>query len=125
VSTLDGRIEYHELLEHGRKSRDFEAGEVIFTKGDLGEAMYLVREGSVALRNEDRIIEVVETPGLFGEMALIDQEPRSLTAVAATDVTLVEIPERQFWALVHETPEFARLVMRVLAQRLRRTGSTT
>lgn len=125
MSTVDGRIEYHELLEHGRASRPFEAGEVIFTKGDVGDAMYLVREGSVALRSEDRIIEIVEAPGLFGEMALIDQEPRSLTAVAASDVTLVQISVRQFWPLVHETPGFARLVMRVMAQRLRRTGSTT
>jgi CRP-like cAMP-binding protein len=125
VSTLDGRVEFYELLARGQRSPSFEAGEVIFMKGDPGDAMYLVREGSVAIRNEDRIIEMVEAPGMFGEMAVIEREPRSLTAVAASDVTLVEIPVQQFWTLVDEAPYFARLVMSVMAARLRRRDSTT
>lgn len=58
-------------------------------------------------------------------MALIEHEPRSLTAVAATDVVLVEIAARHFWVLVHETLYFAQLVMSVMAQRLRGRGGTT
>lgn len=58
-------------------------------------------------------------------MALIEDEPRALTAIAATDAVLVEIPVRHFWVLVHDTPYFAQLVMSVMARRLRRTGSTT
>jgi CRP-like cAMP-binding protein len=65
----------------------------------------------------------VTAPGLFGEMALIEDAPRALTAVAATDATIIEIPARHFWVLVHDTPYFAQLVMSVMAQRLRRNSS--
>lgn len=117
--------EYYELLAHGRTPRTFQAGELIFERGDEGECMYIVRDGSVDLNEADRLIERVTAPGLFGEMALAEDEPRALTAVAATDVALVAIPARQFWVLVHETPNFAQLVMRVMAQRLRRSSGST
>jgi CRP-like cAMP-binding protein len=117
--------EYYELLAHGRTPRTFQAGELIFEQGDQGESVYIVRDGSVDLNEADRLVERVTAPGLFGEMALIEQEPRSLTAVAATNVALVEIPVRQFWVLVHETPYFAQLVMSVMAQRLRRSSDST
>jgi CRP-like cAMP-binding protein len=58
---------------------------------------------------------------IFGEMALIDSEPRRATAVAITDVELVPISEKQFLFLVSQTPYFALKVMRTLAQRLRAT----
>ena len=57
---------------------------------------------------------------MFGEMALIDREPRSATAIAETDCELVVIDKRRFWFLVQETPYFAEIVMRVMADRLRR-----
>ena len=101
------------------------AGDVIFLQGDRGDSMYVVREGSVALRDGDRPVAMVTAPGLFGEMALIEDETRALTAVAATDVVLLEIPARHFWVLVHDTPYFAQLVMTVMAQRLRNRGGST
>ena len=56
-------------------------------------------------------------------MALIDAAPRSATAIAATDVTLVPVGEKQFLFLVSQTPYFALNVMRVLARRLRAQNS--
>ena len=52
-------------------------------------------------------------------MALIDDAPRSATAIALTDVSIVPVAEKQFLFLVRETPFFALNVMRVLAGRLR------
>lgn len=123
--TNESSHEYYDLLAHGRMPESVPAGEVIFRQGDHGESMYIVREGSVAIKDGDRVVESVTAPGLFGEMALIEHEPRSLTAVAETDAVLVEVPVRHFWLLVHETPYFAQLVMSVMAQRLRRQGGTT
>jgi CRP-like cAMP-binding protein len=100
------------------------AGDVIFEQGDRGDKMYVVREGAVALKKGEAVIDTTTGPGIFGEMALIDDEPRALSAVADTDAQLVEIPARHFWVLVHETPYFAHLVMSVMASRLRRAGST-
>jgi CRP/FNR family cyclic AMP-dependent transcriptional regulator len=125
MSGVTSTDHYYELLAHGREPRTFAAGELIFEQRDPGESLFVVREGSVELRDADRVVETVSAPGLFGEMALIEDEPRSLTAVAATEVSVIEIPARHFWVLVHDTPYFAQLVMRVMAQRLRRQNSLT
>lgn len=116
--------EYYELLAHGRTPTSFTAGEVIFEKGDAADCMYVVRKGSIALRDGEELVATISAPNLVGEMALIDSQPRSLTGVAETDVELVGVPVRQFWILVHETPYFAHLVMSIMAGRLRRTGET-
>jgi CRP/FNR family cyclic AMP-dependent transcriptional regulator len=65
-------------------------------------------------------LETVGEGAIFGEMAVIDREPRSATAVAETDCELVAVDKRRFWFLVQETPYFAEIVMRVMADRLRR-----
>jgi CRP-like cAMP-binding protein len=125
VATVGTDEDYYEMLTHGRATRHFSVGEYIFKKDEPGESMFIVRTGSVEIRDGDRVIETIAAPGLFGEMALIDREPRTLSAVAATETELVEIPARHFWVLVHETPYFAQLVMGVMARRLIRAGGTT
>ena len=72
----------------------------------------------------NRVVADLTTDTIFGEMALIDDEPRSATALAITDVELVPVSEKQFLFLVSQTPYFALKVMRVLAQRLRVTNKT-
>ena len=124
MSTLEPD-ELYGLLGRAGESRSFAAGDVVFEQGDHGDKMYAVRDGSVALKDGERVIDTVAASGLFGEMAFIERESRALTAVADTDVELVEIRARQFWVLVHETPRFAHLVMSVMAKRLRRAGSST
>ena len=113
------------LLARAGEARKLSDGAVIFERGDEGASMYLVRSGRVVLKLDDQVLDSTDAPGLFGEMALIDYAPRSLTAVAEGDVEIVEIPERRFWFLVQETPRFAQLVMRVMADRLRRVSGTT
>lgn len=125
MSPVEGLDDLYELLATNRPAIPYAAGDVIFRQGEPGDRMYLVREGAVALTSGETVVDTVTVPGLFGEMALIDSEPRALSAVAATDVTLVEIPARHFWVLVHETPYFAQLVMSVMAKRLRAVGQTT
>lgn len=122
ISTPD---ELYGLLARAGERGNFSDGEVIFEQGDQGDSMYIVSGGAVALKAGDRVIETVAAPGLFGEMALIESQPRSLTAVAEGNAELVSIPARHFWVLVHETPYFAQLVMSVMAGRLRQAGQTT
>lgn len=119
----EGGEQYYELLTEGRMPVRFAAGAVVFEQGEPGDVMYVVRDGSVTLKDGEREVETVTAPTLVGEMALIGNDPRSLSAVAATDAVLVEIPARHFWVLVHDTPYFAQLVMSVMAQRLRRMGA--
>jgi CRP-like cAMP-binding protein len=125
MSTIRSADDLYGLLCRVSDPRGYSAGRVIFERGERGDSAYVVREGSVALKDGDRVVETVAAPGLFGELALIESDPRALTAVADTDVELVEIGVRQFWVLVHETPGFAHLVMSVMARRFRQTGTTT
>lgn len=111
--------ELYALITANRPRTAVPTGGLIFQKGEQGDRMYIVVSGSVALKAGDETVETVTAPGLFGEMALIEDTPRALTAVAAQDTELVELPARHFWILVHETPYFAQLVMSVMANRLR------
>jgi CRP/FNR family cyclic AMP-dependent transcriptional regulator len=124
MSSVESHEALYTLLERAGKPRPFSAGEIVFEKGDRGDAMFVVAHGRVVLKDGERTYDTVEAPGLFGEMALIESKPRALTAVADDEVELVEIPTRTFWVLVHDTPYFAQLVMSVMADRLRRASGT-
>ncbi len=99
--------------------RDIAAGDVVFTEGDIGTQMFGVASGAIELRRGDKVLNTVGPEGTFGEMALIDHSPRSLTAVAIEPSQIVAIDERVFLWLVHETPTFALQVMRSLANLVR------
>ena len=120
MSEADVQERYIGLLQRSGDSEEFAAGSTIFTQGDPADRMYVVSSGSVSLSIDGRLLETLGPGGLFGEMAVIEREPRSGTAVADEDTTLVGIDKRRFWFLVQETPFFAEIVMKVMASRLRR-----
>jgi CRP/FNR family transcriptional regulator, cyclic AMP receptor protein len=107
------------LFRNSDDFKSFPAGSVIFKKGDPGDYMYVVKSGSVTLTLGNTVLETVDEGGLFGEMALIDNEQRSADAVAKTECQLVPIDGKRFRFLIQQTPYFAQEVIRILAQRLR------
>jgi CRP-like cAMP-binding protein len=112
-------VDFRILAGAGAPTLSFKAGDVIFREGDSAETLYVVKSGQVEIRLGNRVLDTLPELSIFGEMALIDRSPRSATAVAATDTTLVPVNEKQFLLMVSRTPHFALNVMRVLAQRLR------
>lgn len=114
------RFDFSTLAISGQTSGSFKAGETIFSAGDEGTAMYVVKSGTVEIRVSGKAFDSVKPGGVFGEMALIDRAPRSADAVAGTDCEVVEVDEKLFGFLVSEAPFFALEVMRVMADRLRR-----
>ena len=120
----DMSIDFGILAGAGAPVREFKAGEVIFKQGDAASEFYVVQSGKVDIRLGNRLLGTLSDHDIFGEMALIDAAPRSATAIAATDVKMVPVGEKQFLFLVGQTPYFALKVMRVLAQRLRATNKT-
>jgi CRP-like cAMP-binding protein len=97
----------------------YSAGDVIFSVGDIGDDMLVVMEGQVDVRRDGTTVRRVESGGVIGEMALIDQSPRSADAVAAVDCRIAHVDERRFLFLIQETPNFALHIMSVMAERLR------
>lgn len=98
---------------------------VIFVEGSTGSEMYLIHRGSVLLsvrqnKSEETPLVVLNPGDFFGEMALVDDSPRSATASAAEDDTeLIVIDRARFLFMVRQQPEFALSLMHTLCQRLR------
>jgi len=108
------------LLKREREVRSFQAGQPVFSEGEAGDVMYAVVEGEVHVVLRGQVLETVGEGGIFGELALLDDRPRSASAIASTDCKVAVIDLRRFGVLVQQTPFFAVDVMRVMAERLRR-----
>src|SRR5450759_4684130 len=96
------------------------AGKHIFRIGEAAKVMYLIIEGEVDLMLGDTVVETAGEGAFIGEMALIDDEPRSASARAHSDCRVFPIDEARFQSLVKERPFFALQVMKTLAHRLRK-----
>ena len=108
------------IAEVGIPGRSFKAGEIIFREGAAGEEAFVIKRGRVNISVDGHDLGQLGENELFGEMALVDKNRRAATAVAATDVELTPIGEKQFLYLVDETPFFALTVMQIMAERLRK-----
>jgi len=100
----------------------FAAGDTIISEGERGHAMYAVLAGKVEISVQGHGIDWLEAGNFFGEMALIDDKPRSATARAATPCRLLVIDHPRFFELVHKNPEFALHLMTVMSTRMRRSN---
>ena len=102
----------------------FKAGDTIFQEDDPGDRMYLVIEGKVNIVTYGTVLENVGMHGIFGELALIDNAPRSAAAIAAEPTELALIDRETFLELVRANPAFSLYVMRQLATRIRRMNKS-
>jgi len=105
-------------------TRTFQDLEVIFEEGSYGDEMYIVHSGAVQLvkkaTGREIVIATIQPGEFFGEMALVDNAPRSVSAVAGADQTrLLALDRDKFLFLVSHQPAFALTVMHVLCQRIR------
>lgn len=114
-----------DVLAHFRKARNvvtMPRGAVLFAEGEQGSHMYVLMWGRADISVGGDTLESAGPGALLGEMALVSSAPRSATVVAATECKLVAVDVKQFDLLARESPEFARHVMTVMADRLRRTN---
>lgn len=95
------------------------AGDVVFTDGDAGDALYFVIEGTVRVSTRGRPDAVFSEGEVFGEMSLLDSAPRTATATVPESATLMRIEQGDFYDVLHGTSELAEGVIRVLVRRLR------
>jgi len=116
----DKEVDFSLLVGPEVPTREFGKGDMIFREGEHGDEFFVVVRGKVEIRSGNRHLETLGQNSIFGEMALIDDSPRSATVVALTDCSVAPIREKQFLFLVRHTPFFALRVMRVIAMRLRK-----
>jgi len=105
-----------------RFGRTYPSGEVLFKDGEAGREMYVIQAGRVRICKQVRDIEktlAILGPGeFFGEMAILNDKPRSATAIVEEDARLLVIDSRTFEAMVTGNTEIALRIIRKLAKRL-------
>ena len=107
--------------------RQLSAGDNLFIEGDKGDALYVILEGELEITQtvgQDReIVLATFKPGdYFGEMALLDDKPRSANARAASDCRLLALDREDFSALLDKQPAIAIKLTRAISERLRKTS---
>ena len=111
------------ILKGEKDVISFDAGERVFAEGATGDVMYAVIEGQVDIVWRGEVLETVHEGGILGELASIDDDPRSAAAITRTGCRLAAIDAKRFTVLVQQAPHFALDVMKVMAERLRRRTS--
>jgi len=104
--------------------KHFEKGQVIFYEEDMGTSFYLIMSGQVKivmLSNDGRehILGVLKEKDFFGEISLLDGQPRSASALALSDVKAITITRDDFTKLLRNNPDITLKIMFVLCKRLR------
>ena len=125
-SSHDAAIEL-EFFKSAGKAENLAAGKIIFAENTKGNRllfqrnkMYLLLEGEVKLTANEKTVCTVRKGEIFGEMASINQAERSATATAKTACSVISLDDKQFLSALHDNPEFALMLMGIMAGRLRK-----
>ncbi|MDQ2792692.1 MAG: cyclic nucleotide-binding domain-containing protein, partial [Bacteroidota bacterium] len=101
------------------KEVTFREGEEFFAKGDIGTSLFIVHDGQVGIFNGPQQLATFGPGDFFGELALLDAEPRSATAAALSEVLAFRIDQEDFYDVMEERGEVLRNILRMLCQRIR------
>ena len=107
------------LAEIGKR-RTYAADETIVKEGSTGTALYIVLKGRARVERAGEAIGQLSTGDFFGELALIEEHPRTATVVASEETDCLLFPAWEFTALLEEHPVIAVPIMRALIGRLHR-----
>jgi len=103
-------------------------GSNIFKQGDFGDAFYIVINGKVKISkkedSEEKTIAVLKDGDFFGEMALLEEAPRSATASASEDCKLYKITQKNFGYIMLLNPAISLKIMRYMSDRVRKSAAT-
>ena len=102
--------------------RTFPAGEVLFHEGDAGEEMFVIQSGEIEIsrriRDQETVLAVLPPGEFFGEMAIINNRPRSATATVRNEARLLVIDAKMFEAMLRGKVEIAVRLIKTMATRL-------
>ena len=98
---------------------DVAENETIFNQGDAGDSLYVILDGKVRVHDGERLLNDLGERDVFGEMALLDPEPRLASVTAVEPTRLFRLDQASFYDLMSERPEVATGIIRVLTSRLR------
>lgn len=110
-----------DLGAFSRFTRTFQPGEMIFSEFEPGDAFYFIQSGRVKLvkviGDIERTLDILQSQDMFGEMAILENSPRSATAIALDEVTALEFNSHNFEVLMLSNPPIALKLLRMFAKR--------
>lgn len=108
-------------LADGAKDRRFAANEKVLSQGEKGIGFFLILEGRVEVRANGKVLATLGPSQYFGEMALLDEEPRTADVVAVAPTRCLVVSRWEFWGYLSDKPEAIRLLLQETVRRLRAT----
>jgi CRP/FNR family transcriptional regulator, cyclic AMP receptor protein len=97
----------------------FEAGETVVRRGDRGNGLYLILEGSAEVRRGSRRLARLGAGQFFGEMSLFDNQPRSADVMTLEPSKLVALSKWEFWGFASSEPSVVLRILEEMSRRLR------
>lgn len=114
-----------DALKRVTRQLSYPGGTEVFKEGDPGDALYAIRSGSIQISgvvgqgNQREIFSRLPAGEVFGEMAVLDSQPRSASAVAEVDTVVYRVPREAMLEMLERSPQFAFSMMREITHRLR------
>lgn len=99
---------------------EVDKGTVLTKEGLPGRECFVVSSGKAKATLRKKRLATYSSGDVFGEMSLLDNEPRSATITAESDMILFVVDSRSFWGLCEEAPNVTRKIMKSISQRLRK-----
>jgi len=111
-----------DMASFARFSRTFRPGEIIFSEYEPGDTFYLIRSGRIKLIKNtgefERTLDILQPAEIFGEMAILENAPRSATAIAVDQVEVLELNAQNFELLILGNPQIAIKLLRIFSKRI-------
>ena len=102
---------------------EYGSEQTIFDEGDVGDSMFIIVDGAVRIHKGNKELAVLSIGKFVGEMALLDQEPRSASVTSTEETTLLEINGEDFYDLMACRMEIMQGIVKILTQRLREANA--
>jgi CRP/FNR family cyclic AMP-dependent transcriptional regulator len=115
-----GKQDFKEIVKLAKQSK-FESGDFIVRKGEEGAGFYLVLDGAVEIRSDGNTLSRLGPGQFFGEMSVVDAQPRSADVVAVEPSRVLVLSAWSFKSLVSERPRIAVKMLQEFVRRLRNT----
>jgi CRP/FNR family transcriptional regulator, cyclic AMP receptor protein len=106
------------------KEKSFREGEAIVKEGDAGLGFYVIVDGNAVVRRKNKVVAKLGRGSFFGEMSLLDDQPRSADVVASEPTKCLVILRWNFWSLLTKNRNIMRGLFQEMARRLRASNET-
>lgn len=113
-----------EVLRSLASERPYQKNAVVLTEGEMGDSLYMIQSGKVKVvigdeEGRELILKILGPGDFFGEMSMIDKQPRSASVTTIEPAIFLVLTNASFERCVEQAPRIANVVMQILAQRVR------